>query len=176
MIMQKLYHTDRLMLASLDPPAAPLVLDYLLRNREDFEQFEPPKEDSFYTVARQEAVLQAEQTLFERGQGLRYYIFNISDPDTIIGNVSFSHTDQAVCILGYRMDRDYRRLGLAYEAASYLIPLIFEHYGPSMIEADIYPENKASTALALKLGLKPSGTTTFMKRVLHRYVAFPTDT
>ena len=170
--MKKMYYTKRLILASLDPSAASLVLDYLVRNRSDFEKTEPPKEDSFYTLERQEAVLDAERILFERGQGARYYMFDISDPDTVIGNVSFAHTDGPVSTLGYRVDRNRRRQGIAFEALSYLIPIVMEEYGPSIIEADIYPENAASIGLAKKLGLKPSGTTSFRGKTLDRYVRF----
>ncbi|MBP5330957.1 MAG: GNAT family N-acetyltransferase [Lachnospiraceae bacterium] len=170
--MQKLYHTKRLILAALDPSAAPMVLDYLLRNREDFEQYEPLKEDSFYTLVRQEKVLDAEKTLFERGQGVRYYIFEASDPDTIIGNVSFAHTEGPVCTIGYRIDKDHRRLGIGYEAVSLLLSELLDADGPSLIEADIYPGNNASVTFASKLGFRPSETSKFMGRELIRYVMF----
>ena len=170
--MQKFYHTERLILAALDPSAAPMVLDYLVKNREDFEQYEPPKEDSFYTLVRQEKVLDAEQTLFERGQGVRYYIFDARDPDTIIGNVSFAHIDGPVCIIGYRIDRDFRRLGIGYESVSLLLSELLGPDGPDLIEADIYPGNEASVGFAAKLGFRPSETAMFMGRELIRYIMF----
>ena len=172
MSMQKLYHTDRLILAALDPSAAPLVLNYLIRNREDFELHEPPKEDSFYTLPRQEKVLDAEQLLFERKQGVRYYIFINSDPDTVVGNVSFGHTEGPVCTIGYRVDKNYRRQGIAYEAISLLLSKLLDEEGPDMVEADIYPDNEASVELAVKLGFKPSGTSSFRSRELVRYTIF----
>ena len=170
--MQKLYHTDRLILAALDPSAAPLVLNYLIRNRDDFEQYEPPKEDSFYTLPRQERVLDAEQVLFERQQGVRYYIFTNKNPDTVVGNISFAHTDGPVCTIGYRIDKEYRRQGIAYEAASLLLSKLLDENGPDMIEADIYPDNEPSARLAAKLGFKPSGTAGFRGRELLRYTIF----
>lgn len=173
--MQKLYHTDRLLLASLDPSAAPLVLDYLNRNRTDFSKYEPAKEDSFYTVPRQEKVLDAEQLLFERKQGARYYIFLNTDPDTVIGNVSFAHTDGPVCTIGYRIDRDHRRRGIAYEAVSFLLTRLLDAEGPDLIEADIYPDNTASINLAVKLGFRPSGPSSFRGHELIRYVIFNTE-
>ena len=172
--MQKLYHTDRLLLASLDPSAAPLILSYLLRNKDDFEKYEPAKEDSFYTVPRQEMVLDAEQLLFERKQGARYYIFLNSDPDTVIGNVSFAHTDGPVCTIGYRIDRNHRRRGIAYEAISLLLPKVLDQNGPDLIEADIYPDNIASKRLAEKLGFHESGTSAFRGHELIRYTIFNT--
>ena len=168
--MNRLYHTSRLILASLAAGAAPMVLDYLLRNRKDFDNYEPPKEDSFYTRERQEAVLDAEQTLFERGQGVRYYIFLASDPDTIVGNISLAHTDGPVCILGYRIDMAYRRQGIASEALSFLIPCVFKESRVSMIEADIYPDNTISADLAIKLGFHRSGHTMFRGRVIDRFI------
>ena len=173
--MQKLYHTDRLILAALDPSAAPLVLNYLVRNREDFAKYEPAKEDSFYTLPRQEMVLDAEQLLFERGQGARYYIFLNTDPDTVIGNISFAHTDGPVCVIGYRIDRNYRRMGIASEAISLLLPRILDSSGPDLIEADIYPDNIASIELARKMGFRESGTSSFRGQELVRYIMFNTE-
>ncbi|MCR5322604.1 MAG: GNAT family N-acetyltransferase [Lachnospiraceae bacterium] len=170
--MQKLYHTDRLLLASLDPSAAPLVLDYLIRNKDDFSKYEPAKEESFYTVPRQEMVLDAEQQLFERKLGARYYIFLNNDPDKVIGNVSFAHTEGPVCMIGYRIDLNYRRRGIAYEATSLLLPKVLDREGPDMLEADIYPNNIASVNLALKLGFRESGTSSFRGRDLIRYTLF----
>ena len=173
--MQKLYHTARLTLAALDPSAAPLVLSYLLRNRDDFAKYEPAKEDSFYTIPRQEMVLDAEQLLFERKQGARYYIFLNTDPDTVIGNISFAHTDGPVCTIGYRIDLNHRRRGIACEALSFLLPLVLDSEGPDMIEADIYPDNHASIRLAEKLGFHESGTSSFLDRVHLRYIKFNTE-
>ena len=168
--MQKLYHTERLVLAALDPEAAPMVLDYLMRNRLDFAKYEPEKELSFYTIERQEKVLDAEQTLLERGQGVRYYIFDASDSDTVIGNVSFAHTDGPVCIIGYRVDQAFRRQGIASEAVSLLLSELLTPEGPDMVEADIYPDNHPSEAFAKKLGFRFSGTTSFRGKELHRYI------
>ncbi len=170
--MQKLYHTDRLTMAALDPCAAPLVLAYLLRNREDFAKYEPAKEDSFYTIASQEKVLDAESLLLERGQGVRYYIFLNSDPDTIVGNVSFAHIEGPVCIIGYRMDSGYRRLGIGYEAVSFLLSELLGPEGPDMVEADIYPDNDISVRFAEKLGFRYAGTSLFMGRELKRYTVY----
>ena len=170
--MQKLYHTERLILAMLDPSAAPMVLDYLLRNREDFARYEPAKEDSFYTVPRQEMVLNAEQQLFEREQGVRYYIFDASDPDTIIGNVSFAHIDGPVCIIGYRIDLNFRRRGIAFEAISFLLNELQNRNVPDIIEADICPDNEASVHLAQKLGFHLSRATVFRGKELLCYIRF----
>ena len=167
-----IYSTDRLTLACLDKSGAPMVFDYLMRNREDFAQFEPERDDTFYTLAHQERILEAESIIFGRGEGARYYIFDASDPDTVIGNVSLTHTDGPVCILGYRVDPAFRRQGIAYEALSFLLDLLNCDDGPGMFEANIYPDNTPSRRLIVKLGFKLAGSTSFRGREMLKYIRF----
>ncbi len=172
MRLNNMYSTGRLILACLDISGAPMILDYLLRNKDDFEKFEPERDDSFYTLTHQERMLEAESILFERGEGARYYIFDASDPDTVIGNVSLTHTNGPVCILGYRVDPAFRRQGIAYEAVSYLLGLLNTDEGPGMFEADIYPDNIPSRGLVEKLGFKLAIDTSFRGRELLKYILF----
>ena len=158
--MQFRYQTERLVLTVADESFAPLVLDYLLRNREDFARWDKNMGDEFYTTEYQRNVLAAEQKLFLRSSGVRYYMFLADRPDFIIGNVSFSYLNEDEghrCTIGYRMDHEYRGKGYAYEAISFLIPLIRDHYGIKRIEADILEENEPSRALIEKLGFEYEG-------------------
>ena len=158
--MQFRYNTDRLVLMVADESMAPLVLDYLKRNREDFSRWDKSMSEDFYTEDYQRRVLAAEQKLFLRSAGVRYYMFLKENPDFIIGNASFSYLNEDEghrCTLGYRMDSDYRGAGYAYEAVSFLIPLIHENYGTKRIEADILEENAPSISLIEKLGFEFEG-------------------
>ena len=154
------YCTDRLILMVADESMAPLVLDYLTRNRADFERWDRSFGEEFYTIEYQEKALAAEQKLFLRSAGVRYYMFLSEDPDFIIGNISFSYLTEDAghrCSIGYRIDREYREQGYAYEAASFLIPLIHDNYGTKRIEADILEENIPSKKLIEKLGFEYEG-------------------
>jgi|P827metagenome_2_1110787.scaffolds.fasta_scaffold13155_3 ribosomal-protein-alanine N-acetyltransferase len=154
------YCTDRLILMVADESMAPLVLDYLNRNRSDFERWDRAFGEECYTIEYQEQALAAEQKLFLRSSGVRYYMFLSEKPDFIIGNISFSYLTEDGghrCSIGYRIDTEYREQGYAYEAASFLIPLIHESYGTKRIEADILEENIPSKKLIEKLGFEYEG-------------------
>ena len=69
------YETDRLVLKVLRPEAAPMVLDFYLRDRELFERFEPMRNDNFYTVSYQHKLLRCEYNLAFQKTSIRYYVF-----------------------------------------------------------------------------------------------------
>lgn len=154
------YQTDRLILMVGESDLAPLVNDYLVRNRDDFELYERNYPDNYYTIQYQEMALEGEQKLLLRSAGVRFYMFLKDRPDFVIGNVSFSYLTEDFghrCTLGYRVDRDYRNRGYAYEATSFLIREVSREYNLHRIEADILPENEASLALIKKLGFEYEG-------------------
>ncbi len=157
--MKKEYETERLLLAVSNPGFASCVADYLLRNRRDFELYDRHYGDITYTEYYQENALRAEFDLYKTDAGVRYYIFKKESPDTVIGNISFAylHDDNHVPSLGYKIDMMCRRCGYAYEAASFLMPLVIKNYNLSILEADALPENEASIALLKKLGFKYDG-------------------
>ena len=153
------YETERLRLVVSDPRLASAVSDYLLRNRTDFEYYDRHYGDITYTALYQESALKAERDLYQTQEGVRYYIFIKKDPDTVIGNISFAylHDKEHEPSLGYKIDRSYRREGYAYEAASFLLPLVIKFCNLPYIAADALPENEASIGLLYKLGFKYAG-------------------
>lgn len=154
------YETERLILMVGDESLAPLVLDYVSRNREDFARYDRSTPEEFYTLDYQRKLLSAEQKLLLRSSGIRYYSFLKEQPDFIIGNITFAYLTEENghrCSIGYRTDAAYRQCGYAYEAASFLIPVISSEYHLHRIEADILPENEASLALIRKLGFEYEG-------------------
>lgn len=158
--MQFKYLTERLILTVGEPSMAPLVLDYLRRNREDFEKWDMKPREGYYTEAYQEKALESEQALLLRGMGVRYYMFLKEEPDFIVGNVSFAYLNEEFghrCSIGYKVDKSCRQRGFAYEAADFLIREVVRECKIKRIEADILPENEASIALIKKLGFEYEG-------------------
>lgn len=97
------------------------------------------------------------------------------DSRRIIGNVSFAYLNEEEghkCTLGYKVDKDYRRRGYAYEAAAFLMDIVTEEFANiKLIEADILPENRASLALIKKLGFEYTG----LKRGGHNIAGMDRD-
>ena len=157
--MKPEYESSRLLMAVSRPEFAAGVADYLLRNREEFEYYDRHYGDITYTSLYQENALKAEQELYETKAGVRYYLFKKEDPETVIGNISFAylHSEERAPSLGYKIDKSCRRMGYAYEAASFLLPLAVKSFKLPVLEADALPENEASIALLKKLGFRYDG-------------------
>ena len=149
------YETEHLILAIGNEMFADKINEYLKRNREDFSRWDLKLNDGYFTMDYQIRAVQAEQRIFMKSEGARYYLFLKSAPDRVIGNVSFALTgkkEDHACIIGYKTDRDERGKGYAYEAASFLMPIVAKEYALSRFQAEILPENLPSKALIEKLG------------------------
>ena len=149
---------SRIVLSVEQPCAAPLGLDLYLRNRLCFEQFEPTRPDNFYTLEYHRFSLHREYIAFVANSFLRYYIYDITNPDQIIGSVNFNLFSTGLasyCEIGYKLDVLYQHRGIAEEACRLGMQVIQRDYGIYRFDARISPDNHASVRLAERLGLKP---------------------
>ena len=149
------YETEHLILAIGNEAFADKINEYLVRNREDFSKWDLKLNDSYFTMDYQIRAVLAEQRLFMKGEGARYYMFLKGNLYRIIGNISFGLSDEdgvPHCVIGYKTDMGVRRKGYAFEAASYLIPIYAREHKLHEIYAEVLPENRPSLALAEKLG------------------------
>lgn len=76
--------------------------------------------------------------------------------DKTIGNVELSVNDFGDIELGYCIHPDYQQKNYAYEACAALCRYVFER-GEQTVTATTRSDNKASTALLKKLGMKLIG-------------------
>lgn len=158
--MQMCYETDRLQLRVLKENAAQKVLDFYLRGRKDFEQWEPDRPANFYTAAHQAALLRYEFQLASRLASLRFWIFHKETPGQIIGTISFQEINRSIyqsCRIGYKIDPDFRHQGYASEAIRCSLDVIFREAGLHRVEALVLPENSPSIRLLEKLGFVNEG-------------------
>lgn len=149
------YYTDRLHIHTAKNTEIEQILDFHMRNRDYFEQYEEPKAKDFYTLLYQLKAMSAEALSFDKNYFLRYYISLTAEPSLIIGTISFkkySHNDNSAMMLGYKIDHKMWRQGYAYESLSYLIPRIFLSGITTRLEALVSTDNTASIALLEKLG------------------------
>lgn len=152
--MQKVYETERLLLKVLDKSHAELVLDYYLRNKSFLEEWEPIREEIFYTKQYHEDQLTKELSSIENGNSLFLWLFKKQDDNKIIGSVAFNNILKGAflsCFLGCRCDKDEINKGYITEAAQKGIDVMFNDFGLHRIEANIMPKNKRSLKVAEKL-------------------------
>lgn len=154
--------TDRLLIRTLDPSYAPIVLDYWLRNREFFRPWNPRTDDSFYTLAAQTASLQRSWAQMHNDQGYRFWLFLRDDPacTRVIGDIGLSNIVRGAfqsCHLGYKIDQAHGGAGLITEALRAVIDLAFDQLKLHRIEANIMPRNTRSLRVVEKLGFAYEG-------------------
>lgn len=157
----EIYNTERLVLKVLDKISAQMVLDYYLRNRLFLEEWEPVRNEEFYTRMYHEEQLENDMSLIENMNLLRLWIFKKNDENRIIGSIGFSNIVCGAflsCYLGYKLDKDEINQGYMTEAVKKGIDVVFNEYGLHRIEANIIPRNKRSLRVTEKLGFYNEGT------------------
>lgn len=159
--MKEKHKTSRLLLKVLRENEAGAVCDFYKRNRECFEPYEPERAPSFYTEEFQRKILEAEHRQYEQGRYLRFYLYEQSAPEQIIGSLCFDHIRLGSfqsCTVGYKLDKDYQSRGYMLEAMTYCLKnIIFKEYGLHRVEAMVVPENMASIHLLERLGFEKEG-------------------
>lgn len=158
--MKKVYETERLVLKTLDSSEWNLVLDYHIRNKEFLKEWEPLRNELFYTKEIQQKQLDNDRVNLESGIGLRLWIFKKGISDQTIGCIAFNNIVRGAflsCHLGYKLDQDEINQGYITEALKKGIAIVFEEYQLHRIEANIMPKNKASLVVVEKLGFHREG-------------------
>ena len=154
------YETDRLILKVLTPDYADAVCDFLYRNREIFEKYEPSVPSNYYTTEYISNVLSCELKLALRTQTIRYYVFRKEDPDTIIGTVCLHDIKQqsySCCEIGYKFDSAYWHQGYAREAVMMGVSIAFAALDLHRVFARVLSENTASIRLLQRLSFEEEG-------------------
>ena len=154
------YETDRLILKVLTPDCAPDVCDFLSRNREIFEKYEPALPSNYYTPEHQSTILSCELQLALKSKTIRYYVFTKENPSQIIGTVCLHDIKQqsySCCEIGYKFDSAYWHQGYAREAVAMGISIAFAALGLHRVFARVLPENTSSIRLLQGLSFAEEG-------------------
>lgn len=152
--------TKRLVLQVLPTYYSRQVLEFYERNKEHLEPWEAKREHNFYTEGYQKKMLEAEYNATVRSKMLRYYLFSQEEPDKVIGSVcatSIRYGAFESCSIGYKMDKEYCRQGLAKEAVGKVVDILFKECHLHRIEAMVHPQNIPSIALLESLSFEREG-------------------
>lgn len=162
--MEFQYETEHLILKVLNPSPlnALAVLDFYNKNRAIFEQYEAARPENFYTTEYVHSVLTCEYNLAIQKKAVRFWIFEKTNPEHIIGTISFFNITHSIydrCETGYKLDPDYWHKGYAKEALQKGISIMFYELNLHRIEAYVMEENTASIYLLKSLQFQHEGTT-----------------
>ena len=132
------------------------MLDLRLRNRAFFELWEPRREQSWYTLAAQEADILAG---IDAARADRRYAFGIFAPE-LVGRVALSEVVRGVfcsVFLGYFVDEAMNGRGFATEAVRRVVGFAFGEAGLHRVQAAVMPRNAASVRVLEKAGFREEG-------------------
>lgn len=136
-----------------------MVLDFYLRNFDEFALYEPLPIQA-KSLGYHKASLAYEYKAFQNGELMRLHLFEKRNPMTIIGTVSYRSIQRSFydsCLLGYKMDKNFRRMGYCREAIRAGNAIMFNHFGLHRIEATILPDNVPSMNLLSSIGFQNEG-------------------
>ena len=81
------YETKHLVLRVLNENDASIVYDFVIRNKADFEKYEPYHSPDYYTEAGQASILRAEYKAFLNLKYVRFYVFDKKKNFILISNI-----------------------------------------------------------------------------------------
>jgi len=151
--------TERMYLTLANPRLAREVADFNLRNREALMDVEPMRPSAFFTKKGQKAYLKMDYKDAMRGSEFRYYLSLKGEKKVIgtvcIGMIMFGSVKS--CVLSYKMDKDYRNMGLCSEAVQEIIDFAFKTLRLHRIEAQVMPRNAKSLRIMRKFNFENEG-------------------
>lgn len=143
-------------LRPLEPADAPALLELRLRNRAFLEPWEPQRDESWYTLAAQQADLAAG---IEGARAGRRYVLGIFAP-ALVGRVALNEVVRGVfgnAYLGYFVDEAVNGRGHATEAVREAVRFAFGEAGLQRVQAAVVPRNAASVRVLEKAGFRQEG-------------------
>jgi RimJ/RimL family protein N-acetyltransferase len=157
--------TERLLLRRFEPEDVAAFAEMLEDSREHYAEFIP-----FFVEGDPAERVERYVTNFEAGEGFVYAAF---EGDRMVGGgMLFPRVGPAGLELGYQLRRDAVGRGLATEIAAALLDAAFTVCEVDRVEAHIDPENRASIAVAERLGMPHEAT---LRRRLHDEGREPRD-
>lgn len=144
-------------LKSFTPDCTEELLDYYNRNKEHLCNYEPTRDNNFYTYETQKDLIIESYKNLMSGTGIDLGIYK---DDYLIGKIKISNIVYGVFkngIVGYSMDKDYQGKGYMQEALNLVLKYAEENLELHRLEASVLTDNERSRAVLLKCGFKEIG-------------------
>lgn len=142
----------------LSPTDDSQMLSYYVRNKEHLSEFEPTRDEKFYTIETQRKILSDGYLQYLNGHSLN---LGIIKQDMIIGKVQISNIVEGIfknAFVGYSIDREYQGRGYMKEALSIVLKYAFQDLGLHRVEASTLVDNYKSQSVLKACGFKQIGT------------------
>ena len=142
---------------NFSPDDSQELLNYYIRNKEHLKEFEPSRDESFYTEETQKDILleSYKQLMNGTGSDLGIYI-----DGKLIGKIKISNIVYGVFksgILGYSIDEKYQGKGYMKEAVKLVLEYAKEYLDLHRLEASVLLENSKSKGVLIGCGFEEVG-------------------
>jgi len=153
------YATARLTLRPLTPADSLLLQDFLVRNRQFLQEWEPKRDDAYYSIDSAQSLIDSNTVANDNKTGLSLYLLRMGE-EKIIGHIGLSNIVYGPflsCFLGYKLDFEETNKGYISEGLQRVIQVAFDDYKLHRIEANVMPRNIRSIKVLEKLGFEQEG-------------------
>ncbi|WP_163195854.1 GNAT family N-acetyltransferase [Clostridium thermarum] len=141
----------------LTPEDAEDMTDYYIRNKTYLQDFEPAREETFYTTEVQKRILMESYKQYLNGIALSFGIYK---DNKLIGKIQLSNIVMGIFrngIVGYSIDKDFQGKGYMKEALKLVLEYAFNEMDLHRIEASTLVDNIKSQRVLLSCGFKEVG-------------------
>ena len=128
----------------LTPEYTKGVLEYCIRNKDHLKDFEPLRDESFYTIEVQKRILIENFKQYLNGISMNFGIFK---EGKLIGKIQLSNIINGVfksAFIGYSLDKDEQGNGYMRDAVETIVEYAFYDLGLHRIEASTLINNVKS--------------------------------
>ncbi|WP_300381298.1 GNAT family protein [Clostridium sp.] len=142
---------------NLTPDCAEELLNYYKKNEEHLRNFEPTRDNSFYTLEVQKGILLESYKQLMKGISFDLGIYKGKE---MIGKIKISNIVNGVfksAIIGYSIDRDYQGKGYMKETVRLILKYAKEELQLHRIEASVLTDNIRSKNVLLGNKFKELG-------------------
>ncbi len=150
--------TEHLFIRPLTSGDAPVLLDFYLRNRNYFAEWEPLRDGAFYTLEGMQEFIATGEREFSAKTAVYFGLFS-RESGNLIGTCYFTRIMMEyfqACYLNFLLDERHKGQGLMFEGAGQCIDMMFR-FGLHRIMANYCPENIRSGKLLARLGFEQEG-------------------
>ena len=144
----------------LESADLPALVEARIRNREFLTEWEPTRDESFFTPAGQARELALDDAAWRTATGFPFAILDVEGGDRLIGRVALANVVRGVwqnATLGYWVSHDAGSRGHATRAVGLALRFAFEVAGLHRVQPAIMPRNIRSRKVVEKCGFRQEG-------------------
>lgn len=157
---QQVFEQDEdIILRTAEPMDGKLISDYFIANREHLREWEPVREEAFFTESGWTQKLIKLNELHKMGLGY-YMIITESETGQMLGTISFSNISRFpfyACNVGYSLGKEAQGRGVMTRALRMAVNYMFSIQNLHRIMAGYMPRNKRSEAVLHRVGFVKEG-------------------